>query len=221
MSINEDIQKLEPGALVDLWELDGAPAGGGVAFFQAISASPVLWQGNSYVPWPIEATGFARTSDQQPFPTLRVGDVDGSIGLLCALHDDMVGAVLIRHRTFAKYLDGQPGADPTQEFPPERWFVDRKAHEVPGEFVEFELSSVLDFSGVMIPRRQIIANQCPWTYRGDGCFYDGPPVATVMDQPTSDPLLDDCGRRPSSCKLRQWPDGVMNFGGFPGAGLLR
>lgn len=221
MSINADIQKLEPGALIDLWELDASPCGGGVAYFQSVSQDFVLWQGASYAPWPIEATGFARTSDQQPTPVMRVGDVDGSISDLCALHEDLVGAILTRHRTFSKYLDGQPGADPDQEFPLEKWFVERKSEEAPGEYVEFELSSSLDFSGIMLPRRQIIANQCPWTYRADGCFYVGPPVADELDQPTTDPLLDKCGHRPRSCKMRQWPDGVMNYGGFVAAGLIR
>src|SRR5690606_26081577 len=112
MSINADIQKLEPGAMVDLWELDATVCGGGVALFQCISAEPVVWQGASYDPWPVEGTGFARTSDQQPNPTFRCSDLDGAISALCQAHEDLVGATLIRHRTFAKYLDGQPGADP-------------------------------------------------------------------------------------------------------------
>jgi phage-related protein len=115
---------------------------------------------------------------------------------------------------------GNPTADPTKEFAPELWFIERKANETP-EFVEFELSSALDFLGVKLPRRQIIANQCPWSYRGPNCNYVGPPVADELDQPTSDPLLDKCGKRLSSCKLREWPDDVLNFGGFPAAGLVR
>jgi lambda family phage minor tail protein L len=116
--------------------------------------------------------------------------------------------------------DANPTEDPTQEFPPEIWYVERKAL-VTQEVVEFELASPLDFADVKLPRRQIIANQCPWVYRGAYCNYVGPPVATELDEPTSDPSLDKCGKRIASCKLRLWPDGVLNFGGFPAAGLMR
>lgn len=179
-----------------------------------------------YAAWPITAEGFARTTDQQPQPKLLVGNVDGSISLLCVTFEDLVGAKLTRLRTFGKYLDavnfpdGNPSADPSQEFPPEVWFIERKSAEV-AEAVEFELASALDFAGVQLPRRQIIANNCPFQYRGAGCNYTGPAVADVNDNPTSDPALDRCGKRLGSCKLRQWPDDVLNYGGFPASGLMR
>jgi lambda family phage minor tail protein L len=140
--------------------------------------------------------------------------------VLCLSFDDMVGTTFIRRRTFEQYLDGQPTADPTAEFAPEVWFVDRKVSETP-EVVEFELASVLDFRGLRLPGRQIIANQCTFVYRGDGCAYMGPPVADALDNPTSDPALDRCGKRLSSCRMRLWPDGILNYGAFPAAGLVR
>ena len=230
--IETDVQQLHPGPLLEFWELDAAAIGGGVLRFQGLQDGPVWWQGVQYLPWPIQAEGFEQTGDQQPTPMLRVGNLRNAEGqhaitLLCQALDDMVGATVTRRRTFAKYLDadnfedGNPTADPTKEYRPELWFIERKADET-SEFVAFELSSALDFNGVNLPRRQIIANQCPWPkYRGPGCGYTGPPVADELDQPTDDPLLDNCGKRLQSCKLRLWPDGVLNFGGFPAADLLR
>jgi len=224
--ITADVQTLEPGALITLFVLDATEIGGGVVRFHGHNDGPLFWQGLEYSPWPIKAEGFARTSEQQPTPILSVGNVDGSISLLCMSYEDLVGAVLTRHRTFEKYLDavnfpgGNPSADPTQEFPSEVWFIERKAIET-REVVEFELSSALDFNSVSLPGRQIIANQCPWTYRAAGCNYVGPPVATELDIATSDPLLDKCGKKIGSCKLRQWPDGVLNYGGMPAAALTR
>ena len=91
--------------------------------------------------------------------------------------------------------------------------------------MEFELASALDIQGSMLPRRQIIANYCSFKsnggYRGPYCGYTGPAVAKADDTPTSDMGLDDCSGRLAGCKLRQWPDGVLNFGGFPAAGLVR
>lgn len=226
MTTSADAQLLNPGALVTLFTLDATDIGGDIARFHQHFNAEIVWQGNTFVAFPVEAEGFGRTSDQQPTPRLRVGNVNGAITELCQEFQDLVGATIMRQRVFAKYLDainfpdGNPSADPTEEFPVERWFIERKSAENQ-RFVEFELSSCLDFNGVKLPRRQIIANHCPWQYRGPGCAYIGPPVATAMDLPTTNPLLDKCGRRLGSCRLREWPDAVLNFGGQPAAGLVR
>lgn len=225
MTIAQDVQTLNPGALIELWELDATSIGGGVVRFQGRNDGKVWWQGNEYDGYPITAEGFAMTSDQQPTPKLRVYNGDGAMSILCQQYEDMLGAILIRRRTFGKYLDavnfdlGNPFADPTQERL-ERWFLERKSGES-RDAVEWELSSPLDFRGIKLPRRQIIANQCPWQYRGPGCAYIGPPVATEFNVPTSDPLLDKCSHTPTGCKLREWPDDVLNYGGFAAAGLVR
>ena len=169
MTINADVQKLEPGALVVMYELDATSIGGGILRFHANPHDGSLfWQGQEYGLWPIHAEGFACTSDQQPQPKLSVGNVDGSISILCLSYEDLVGAKLTRIRTFAKYLDavnfpeGNITADPTQEFPPEVWFIERKSGEN-DESVEFELSSALDFQGVKLPPpapRMPIVNGC-------------------------------------------------------------
>lgn len=227
MSIYSDVQTLDPGALLVFYELDSGSLGGGMVRFHGMQGvGNMTWQGQLYSAWPIDAEGFDRTTQQQPVPRLRVGNIDGSISLLCITYDDLVGAKLTRHRTFQKYLDavnfpdGNPTADPTQEFPLDIWFIERKAAET-REVVEFELASALDLNGVKLPRRQIIANHCPFEYRGPYCNYTGPAVADASDAPVSDMALDRCGKRLSSCKLRQWPDNILNYGGFPAAGLVR
>ena len=228
MTVESDVKVLEPGAIWEGYELDATAIGGGIVRFHGFPApGSIFWKGDEFAIWPIQAEGFARTSDQQPQPKLAVGNVDGSISLLCLAYEDLLGAKLTRFRTFVKYLDAvnfpggvNPTADPEQEFPPEVWFIERKSQES-REFVEFELSSALDFQNIRLPRRQIIANQCPWVYRGPYCGYTGPAVADILDQPTSDPLLDNCGKRYQSCKLRIWPDGILNYGGFLAAGLIR
>lgn len=82
-----------------------------------------------------------------------MGNVDGSITALCLSYQDLVGAVLTRHRTLGKYLDAanfggtNATADPTQELTPDKWFIERKSTET-AEVVQFELSSALDFGQV-------------------------------------------------------------------------
>lgn len=227
-TVKETVQSLEPGTVIALWEVDATAIGGDIARFHANSEEDIVWQGLTYSPWPIKGEGFAMTSDQQPQPKLLVGNLDGSITSLCLLYEDMLGALVTRRRTFVQFLDavnfpgGNPNANPSEEYLPEQWYVERKVTET-AEVVEFQLASALDFMEQKLPARQIVADQCPaqWVYRGENCGYTGPAVADINDNPTADIALDRCGKRLSSCKLRQWPDNVLNFGGFPAAGLVR
>lgn len=227
--IAADIQGLEPGARVELFELDATMITGGslLRFHGYQKAETITWQGVAYTPWPIEATGFSKTSEgQQPTPKLSVGNVDGSISSLCILLDDMVGAKLTRHVTLGKYLDavnfvgGNPSADPAAEFAPDLWFIEQKTGET-SEVVEFELMSALDFQGQMLPKRQIIANLCSFTYKGAYCGYVPGAMFDANDASTTNAALDVCGKRLSSCKARFGATQVLNFGGYPAAGLLR
>lgn len=109
MSITEDVQQLEPGRLIELFELDCTAIGGDVLRFHGhLQSGPIFWQGNEYTAWPIEASGFERTGDaQQPSPTITVGNIDGVIGAMCLALGDLVDATVRRHRTFGKYLDAK------------------------------------------------------------------------------------------------------------------
>lgn len=229
--ITADVQQLEPGGRITVYELDGSSFGADQLFFHAhLQTGVIWWQGQEYGAWPIEATGFERTSDQPPSPRLRVGNLDGRIGVLCQLFDDLAGARIVRRQTLAKYLDaanfpgGNPGANPNEHFPDEVWFIERKASE-DREVVEFELTTAIDLNGEQLPGRQIIAGTCGWIvrggYRGPYCGYSGPPVADADDNPTDDAARDQCGGRVGSCKLRFGATEPLNFGGFPAAGLLR
>jgi lambda family phage minor tail protein L len=241
MTIISDIQGLEPGAKITLYELDTTALGGDLRRFHGYrQQGSIFWQSHEYVPWSIEDAGFAKEgTNQQPTPTLRVGNVgvDGSgnpiagvISSLCILLDDLVGAKLTRHFTLGAYLDAvnfpggiNPSADPTQEFPQEVWYVEQKTGES-SEVVEFTLASALDFNGVQLPARQIINNSCSWLrmggYRGQYCNYSGTNKFDVNNNVVTDPSLDVCNGTLTACNLRFGANNVVNFGSFPAAGLL-
>lgn len=220
MSLPSDIQKLQVGDVVTLYILDAEPIGAETYHFHSHDADMIVWQGVRYDPWPLEASGFEMSGSRNPTPSLKMGNVGGFITALCLQFDDLVGAKLTRKRTLAKYLDGMPDADPDEEFPPEIWFIEQKTGET-AEAVEFELASAMDFQGVQLPRRQIIANHCPWRYRSAECGYTGPPVSDEFDIITTDAARDKCGKRLQSCKLRFGENGELPFGGFPAAALTR
>jgi phage-related protein len=41
------------------------------------------------------------------------------------------------------------------------------------EVCVYELSNPMDVEDVVLPRRVVLADQCRWLYRGDGCGYTG------------------------------------------------
>lgn len=229
-TLTTDVQSLELSAKVELFELNATAIGGSMLRFHGYAQSGVItWQGQQYAPWPIEASGFARSgSGNLPTPKLAVGNVDGTISAMCAYLDDLAGAKIVRRTTLGKYLDavnfagGNPTADPTQEFPLEIWYIEQKTSET-SEVVEFQLSSALDCMGTMLPRRQIVANVCTWLstggYRGPYCGYTGTAMFDNKGNPVASSAQDRCGGHLSDCKLRFGATGVLNFGGFPGAGL--
>lgn len=234
MSIASDIQKLNPGSLIEFFTLDATGIGGEVFNFHAGTnglQNDVVWQGVSYARYPVEADGFElKATGTAPRPKLRASNIGGVLGRAVKDIDDLVGAKITRKRTFVRYLDavnfadGNPYADPNVAFSDDVYFVDRKSAENK-VMIEWELVSAMDLAGVKLPSRQIIANYCTWKYRGSECNYTGGPCADFTDAPTTDPDADNCGHRLASCRLRfaksNGGNGVLRFGGFPAAGLVR
>ena len=162
------------------------------------------------------AAGYEKnTTGQIAQPSLTVANVLGTFTQVISSLDDLVGAKVTRRRTLGKYLDGQPEADSTQEFPLDVFFIERKTAEN-ALTITWQLASVLDLEGLLLPKRIITQNYCQWKYRSSECGYTGGPVAESDDTPTSNPLLDVCGKRVQSCQLR-FPNQSLPFGGFPGA----
>lgn len=230
-TVASDIQKLAPGSVVDLFQIDMTSVGGGVLSFHPGKNSlkqDIVWNGQQYVAFPIIVEGFeASGNGKVPRPTLRVANVSGLISESLRTFEDFIGCKVVRIRTLSKYLDAvnfpggvNPTADPVQEFPREIWYVDRKSAETT-MVVEFELAASWDVQGVLLPRRQAIANTCGWLYKGEDCGYAGGPVADEFDIPTNIPSLDRCGKRLTSCKLRFGATAALPYGAFPSVGLVK
>lgn len=220
MPIQSDIQRQERSPIVELFELSNYDLADASAVFRFNNYQQVTWQRNIYIPLPVEATGFEFSGGGQlPRPKMRISNVSGVIGSLIRQYNDLIGAKLTRRRTLEKYLDGQPTADPTAEFEPDIYYVERKVNEN-SEFVEWELSSSIDLEELQLPRRLIVSSVCIWRYRDANCGYTGSPVADVNDNPTTDPARDQCSKSIRGCQYRFDP-GLTNqplpWGGFPGS----
>lgn len=235
--INVEIQKLEPSAIIELFVLDGTSIGAeDILYFHAGTnglLTAIVWQGQTYNPFPIKVDGFEVTSGGQlPRPKLQIsnlaptgGGITGLVSFLALQYGDFRGAKIIRKRTLAKYLDAvnfpgsvNPSADDTASFLDDIYFVDQKESEN-RDFVQFALAVPIDVNGVQLPRRQIVQNICPWKYRGAECGYTGTVYFTEADVSTIDVTKDVCGKRLKSCKLRFTNN--LPYGGFPAAGLIK
>jgi len=220
--INAEVCKLAPDALIELYILDTTPIGSSTLdYFHAGTGEtrfPITFQNITYEPFPVQITGFERNGQGVVTkPKLSVSNVGGIISATALQFDDLVGAKLTRKRTFAKFLDGQPTADPTQEFPIDVYFVNQKTNEN-AQLVEFELTTSFDLIGLGLPSRQVLQNSCPWIYKSAECSWVPVPgkYFDVKDQPQATIGGDVCGKRLTSCSLR-FGAVPLPFGGFPGA----
>lgn len=186
-----EIQSLSPTAVVELFVVDLTALGDSLYRFHAGTnalQTAVVWQGQTYTPFPCQATGFdMSTNGQLPRPKLVLSNVLGTITALILATKDCVGGKVTRKRTLVKFLDAvnfaggvNATADSNAFFPDDLYVIDRKVSETK-TVVEFELAAAFDIAGVQLPRRQIIQNLCAFRYRGPECGYAGPPVANASD----------------------------------------
>jgi len=181
-SVISDIQGINPSSIIELFTLTTTAALHGSAQtyrFHAGSSlnsnGEIVWAGNTYQRFPVEANGFAFQKGQIPRPTLTVSNALGTItSILLTVNEtttgnDLTGATLTRIRTLAKFLDavnfaggvnpyGTP--DPNAEFAQEIYSIDRKASET-RDAVSFELAAPIDLAGVRAPKRQCTRKDFP------------------------------------------------------------
>lgn len=180
MTIEADVQQGWHDAIVELIDLDLSTITNDPTdiFYFTNQLKPddtkIQWKGNVYEPIPIAAAGYEKsTTGQIAQPTLTVANVLGTFTQVINELDDLVGAKVTRRRTLGKYLDGEPDADPLQEFPIDVFYIERKTQEN-SMVISWQLASVLDLEGLKLPRRIITQNYCQWRYRGSECGFTGP-----------------------------------------------
>ncbi|WP_213993874.1 phage minor tail protein L [Sodalis sp. dw_96] len=228
-SMRIDVTQIEQPALLELFEVDLTEFGGDIyRFHSGLNGrlQPVVWQGETYQPYPVEASGFevsgTGTSNR---PTLTLANISGLITGINQDYDDAVGAIVTRRQVYEQYLDavnypnGNSQADPTMESVT-RYVIEQCAN-LQTEFVSYTLCLPSESDGALLPTRTILADVCSWVYRSADCSYTGGPVADEFDVPTSDSSKDKCGKRLASCKLRFGSAGVLSFGGFPAANKIK
>ena len=189
MTLEADVQQGWHSAIVEMIDLDLSTITGDPAdiFYFTNQIKPddtkIQWKGNVYEPIPIITAGYEKsTTGQIAQPTLTVANVLGTFTQVINSLDDLVGAKVTRRRTLGKYLDGEPEADPLQEFPIDVFYIERKTQEN-SMVISWQLASVLDLEGLKLPRRIVTQNYCQWRYRSSECGYTGGILYGSNDRP--------------------------------------
>jgi len=214
--------------IIELYDLDATVIGGTIYRFtpMAYTATPILWNGNTYSPVPVETTGWQVTgSGTQPTPKIKVANVNLAFSALAISLGDLLGATLTRHRTFRRYLDGQTDADPTVKLSEDVYRINQKTAQNK-IFIEWELAPSIDQEGRLIPGRPVLQAGCPFRYRvwtgaafdytHASCPYVGATNFDANGNVVATGDLDVPGKRVLNCCKPRFPTGPLPFGGFPG-----
>lgn len=227
VKLYEETQKLEQDAIVELWELDLRKISGGgndsIYYFCNLAnelGNDVVWKGKAYSRYPIQGEGFEATNEgASPRPKLNVANVLGVVTALTHQFQQLIGAIVIRRQTSSRFLDavnfrnGNAHADPTQEVVSK--FVIEQMTSLTSQIATFELAIPAESDGSVVPARIMLAGQCCWEYRGEGCGYNGRAVADCDDNAIDDPKLDVCSLTLRGCQARFGKTAALPFGGFP------
>lgn len=234
MTIHQEIQNPHPESpIVDFYELDATGIGGGV--YRLTPGTPgdafIYFNGLGYAPTRIEVDGMeVKGQGALPRPVVSISNVGRILAAEIQAYNDLIGAIFARIRTYAKYLDGEPGADPTAQFPKDIFIVERKK-SINELQAQFELRAATDLEGTKIPKRQALPycsriyrswDGSDWDYSNATCPYTDTDYYASDGTSTVTPADDVCGHKMFDCQLRfpstNNPDDQLPMWGFPGVG---
>lgn len=136
-----------------------------VSEFNADNAGSIIFDGNTYEPFPIMMEGVEISSDgAQNRPKMTMANVVSlvSTDVLGTTFDfeDLIGGRVTLRTTLEKYT----GAGVTaHEFPKKVFVIDRISAKNQ-LVIELELASPFDLQNVRIPNRVVVGKYCPWVY---------------------------------------------------------
>lgn len=235
MTLNTAVQTPAPGDRVTLYDLDATAIGGGYFRFTPDVVGPgqsVTFNGHVYAPLPVEADGFEWSGKgAAKRPTLRISNVQKAVAAAVISLGDLTGALITRTKTFRQYLDDGAEADPTQTFPPDIYFLERKTEHNKLN-IQWELRSAMDVEGAKLPKRLAVRDYCSHRYRvfdpetGDfdyskvTCPYTGAASYDIQHREVASPF-DLCPKSLAGCRARFGQNAVLPTRAFPGMARIR
>lgn len=183
---NAALLDLEPDTIIELFEIDLGEQDGVYRFHPGKNDTKDIMLSDengvlqTYYPLPIESSGYEYNGDGKlPRPKLLFANPQGLLTDAIKRRNDLIGRPVVRKRIFLKFLDHEnfpnnlnPFAipDPQSRFADDVFKINKKVQENK-VYIEYELISPLELEDINIPARIMVANYCPWIYRGIGCRY--------------------------------------------------
>lgn len=162
--ILETVTQSTVPAYIELFEIDCTTIPGVSNVFRFtpmvnvtnIANGGVVFNGQTYLPFPIEITGISFNADEAPArPKLSISNINKVMGTLSFTLQDIIGAKVIYTRTFEPYLNGG-----SISAPPLKFFIAKKiTHNL--HALSFELRSPLDKERAYLPKRQMLKKDFP------------------------------------------------------------
>ncbi len=152
MTIAQDLQKPVLPARVQLFEIDATAITGSIYRYTPMTngLGEVVFNGQTYYPFPIAITGLDQTSSgAPPRPLMSISSVDPFFRTLVSTMQDMKGATVNYIETFEPYLAGGISAAPA------RFLIHKKPTDNKTGIV-FELKTFLDSDRKYLPGRQML-----------------------------------------------------------------
>lgn len=245
MSIEQEIQKLQPDSMIELFQLDLTSLNNDnelILYYtnnKMDTGNNPIFDGKEYTAIPIEMNGFKNdTTGALPTPEVSIANVNslGQGGLFTDLlqtYNEFIGAKVTRIRTFAKYLDNFGiTADSSATLPIDIYIVAQLVRH-DSDVISFILRNPLDDENRDLPGEDCTRTclhsyrlwngsafeqgTCPYTASGNNAYYNR------VGERVNNPQDDDCGKRITDCDIRfrvgdNNPDPILPFRGFPGVG---
>lgn len=232
-------QSLATGDLIALYSIDLNPIGVPVIFNFTPSTSvtgAVTYRGVNYQPLDVKCEGFEYDgTGSLPRPEISITNVTRLLSSAAVLQNDLLGARLIRTRTYFQFLDGGANPDPDAAYAQDIYRFHQKTQHNK-RLIRWTLAAAMDQEGVQLPKRQVLRDVCLWRYRrailnADGSFagydytgvqcpYAGSQAYDINGNPTT-PDKDVPGRHVNDCcRVRFGQNAQLPFGGFPGVGRI-
>jgi lambda family phage minor tail protein L len=161
MSIEQEVQQPVVSAFIELFQLDIQTETLTSYYYTPMTngASSVQWNGQTYLPFPINIENISMSSEGAPTrPTLTIANIlPGRLfGTLAFLYGDLVGNKITYTRTFANYL----GISSDVCLKPLRYTIAKKIGHNKLNIV-FELRSPFDRERNYLPKRQMLKKDFP------------------------------------------------------------
>jgi len=174
----KDLLKQDPGsAVISLYEIEFVK--GSFAYFHdgvdaSLGSITMLdYDDNSvtrtYTPLPVQMEGFNKTAaTKMPQPTISFANATSvfktAVGSID--YEEMFGLRVIRRTTLRKFLKSEGDTNsPPIEYPRDVYLIDGLKQRTKDALV-FQLQAPFDLQGILLPKRQVVPNRCPWIYQG-------------------------------------------------------